>query len=82
MDECFCYNAHQSINNMVMVFINTVMDHLIIRPMYKVIYFATNKESSRAVYDSFNWSVDVYMQNNTAVRFQMYFGNVNNRLVD
>ena len=29
MDERFCYNAHQPINNMVIVFINTVVDHLI-----------------------------------------------------
>ena len=38
MDERFCYNAHQPINNTVIVFINTVVDHLITMPMYKIIY--------------------------------------------
>ena len=37
MDECFRYNAHQSIMNMVIVFIITVGDHLITRSLYKVI---------------------------------------------
>ena len=46
MDERFRYNAHQSIVNMVIVFIITVADHLITRSMYKVIYFTTNKEPS------------------------------------
>ena len=35
MDERFCYNAHQPINNTVIGFINTVVDHLITMPMYK-----------------------------------------------
>ena len=47
MDECFRYNAHQSIMNMVLVFIITVGDHLIVRYLYKVIYFTTNNEPSR-----------------------------------
>ena len=54
MDERFCYNAHQPVNNTVMVFINTVVDHLITMPMYKVIYFTTSKAHASAVYDCFN----------------------------
>ena len=49
MDERFCYNAHQPINNTVIDFINTVVDHLITMPMYMVIYFTTNKEYASAV---------------------------------
>ena len=45
-DECFCYNAHQSIMNMVIVFIIIVGDHLITRSMYKVISITTNNEPS------------------------------------
>ena len=40
-------DAHQSIMNMVIVFIITVGDHLITRSLYKVIYFTTNNEPSR-----------------------------------
>ena len=50
----FCYNAHQPINHTVTDFINTVVDHLITMPMYKVIYFTTNKEHASAVLDCFN----------------------------
>ena len=49
MDERFCYNAHQPINNTVIVSINTVVGHLITMPMYKVNYFTTNKEHASAV---------------------------------
>ena len=44
MDERFCYNAHKYV-----IFIDTVVDHLITMPMYKVIYFTTNKEHASAV---------------------------------
>ena len=37
------------INNMVIVFINTVVDHLITLPMYKVIYFTINKEHASLI---------------------------------
>ena len=46
-DECFRYNAHQSIMNMVIVFVITVGYHLITRSLYKIIYFTTNNEPSR-----------------------------------
>ena len=47
MDECFRYNIHQSIMNMVIVFIITIGDHLITNSLYKVIYLTTNNEPSR-----------------------------------
>ena len=49
MDERFRYNAHQSVMNMKIVFIFTVGYHLILKSMYKVIYFTTNKEPSMQV---------------------------------
>ena len=47
MDERFRYNAHQPIRNMVIVFIITIVDHLITRSLYNVIYFKTDNEPSR-----------------------------------
>ena len=44
IDERFCYNAHQHGNSF-----HQYSDHLITVPMYKVIYFTTNKEHERAV---------------------------------
>ena len=69
MNERFCYNVHQPIYGMVIGFINKVVDHLITRPVYKVIYFTTNKEHSGAVYDCFSLIVFFYMQNNTGAPF-------------
>ena len=65
MDERFCYNAHQPITNMVIVFTNTVFDH---KTRIHGNYFTTNKgiqgQCRIVLIELF-----IYMQNNTGAPF-------------
>ena len=79
MDKCFRYNAHQSIMNMVIVFIITVGDHLITRSLFKVIKVS---QQITGLQDSVEFSLWNCREFFFTCKNTGNFGNVNNRLVE